>query len=326
MRHDHAGSQEGNAELRRLGAQLRALREAQGLSYEDVTSATHMRCHVVKSIEDGTIEDSMASVYSRGFIKTYCMYLMASDLWRKYSMGIPTTDDSEDDAAEEGENPVEIKHPTAIFRRSSIIWVYIILMCAIGGAAYLLWSQRQQIEEMPDPFQAEEPRFPVSGDAAQSGDVAEVSGDVVSGDAASADILPIPVPRSDDGALSLDNPIPPGSLDWMDETSVSARPVVEIPQSVDRTLLIEITGSNNRLVVEQGGKVLTRRTLGIGGRRSYDVSSATTVTLGAGNKARVVWFGKRYDSIGSDNSSIVLTFRPDGTVTLEKGNSPHFAR
>ncbi|MDR0654624.1 MAG: helix-turn-helix domain-containing protein [Synergistaceae bacterium] len=330
MRQYQEGYQEGSTELRRLGAQLRALREAQGLSYDDVTSATHMRCHVVKSIEDGTIEDSMALIYSRGFIKTYCMYLMASDLWRKYSMGIPTTDDSEEDGAEETENPIEIKHPTAIFRRSSIIWVYMILIVAIAGAAYLLWSQHQEPMPTPDPFPPiDDPRFQASLDAVQSGDVVvmAVSGDSVSGDAVSSDILPIPVPRSDDSASSLDNrPIGSGDLSWMDETSASMRPVVEIPQSVDRTLLIEITGSNNRLVVEQGGKVLTKRTLGIGGRRNYEVSSDTKVTLSAGNKARVVWFGKRYDSIGSDNSSIVLTFHPDGKVTLEKGKSPHFAR
>jgi cytoskeletal protein RodZ len=329
MRQDHAGSQEGSTELRRLGAQLKALREAQGLSYDDVTSATHMRRHVVKSIEDGTIEDSMALIYSRGFIKTYCMYLMASDLWRKYSMGIPTTDDSEEGDAEEIENPVEIKHPTAIFRRSSIIWVYIILVVAIAGAAYLLWRQHQETPAILEPFP------PIGGqlsqaslDAVQSGDiaVAAISGDNISGGAVSADILPIPAPRSGDSALSPDNPIASGDLSWMDETSVSARPVVEIPRSVDRTLRIEITGSNNRIVVERDGKVLTKRTLGIGGRRDYEVSSDTKVTLSAGNKARVIWFGKRYDNIGSDNSSIVLTFHPDGTVTLEKGKSPHFAR
>ena len=328
MRQDRAGSQEGNTELRRLGAQLRALREAQGLSYDDVTSATHMRCHVVKSIEDGTIEDSMALIYSRGFIKTYCMYLMASDLWKKYSMGVPTSDDSEECNAEEIENPIEIKHPTAIFRRSSIIWVYIILVAAIAGAAYLLWAQHQESPPMPGPFPIG-PFSQTSLDAVRSIDIipAEVSGDTVSGDAVSADILPIPVPRSPDSPLSTDNPATiPGNSSWMDETSVSARPVVVIPQSVDRTLLIEITGSNNRLEVEQGGKILTRRTLGIGGRRTYEVTSDTKVTLRAGNKARVVWFGKRYDSIGSDNSEIVLTFHPNGTVTLGKGKSPHFAR
>ena len=329
MRQDQTGSREGSAELRRLGAQLKALREAQGLSYDDVTSATHMRCHVVKSIEDGTIEDSMALIYSRGFIKTYCMYLMASDLWRKYSTGIPTSDDSEEDNDEETENPVEIKHPTAIFRRSSIIWVYIILITAIAGAAYLLWRQHQEAPPIPEPFPIGEQRYPASLDAAQSGDTAvmTISGDNISGDAVSVDILPIPAPRSEDSALTSDNrPVASGDLSWMDETSPSMGPLPEIPQFADKTLLIEITGSNNRLQVERDGKVLTKRTLGIGGRRTYEVTSDTRVTLSAGNKARVVWFGKRYDSIGSDNSSIVLMFHPDGTVTLEKGKSPHFAR
>ncbi|MDR3166105.1 MAG: helix-turn-helix domain-containing protein [Synergistaceae bacterium] len=334
MRQDQTESQEDGTELRRLGAQLKALREAQGLSYDDVTSATHMRCHVVKSIEDGTIGNSMALIYLRGFIKTYCTYLMASDLWQKYSMGMGVSvlsipDDSEDAGMDGIKTPIEIKHPTAIFRRSSIIWVYIILVAAVAGAAYLLWRQYQEPPRILEPFPIGEQHHASSLDAVQSGDTLAVlvSGDNVSKDASSSDILSIPAPRSTDSASSADaRVIASGDLSWMDETSVSARPVVEIPQAADKTLLIEITGSNNRLVVERGGKVLTRRTLGIGSRRSYMVSSDTKVTLSAGNKARVVWLGRRYDSVGSDNSSIVLTFHPNGTVTVEKGKSPHFAR
>jgi hypothetical protein len=111
----------------------------------------------------------------------------------------------------------------------------------------------------------------------------------------------------------------------MNETSAHANPVVELPQFVDRTLLIEITGSNNKLSVERDGKVVTRRTLGIGGRRSYEATSDIKVTVSSGNKARVTWFGKRYDSIGSDNTAISLIFHPDGSVTLVSGKSPHFA-
>jgi hypothetical protein len=71
---------------------------------------------------------------------------------------------------------------------------------------------------------------------------------------------------------------------------------------------------------------VTRRTLGIGGRRTYTVSSDTRVTFGAGNRARVTWYGQRYDPIGSDNTGLVLIFHSDGSVTRESGNSPHFTR
>jgi cytoskeletal protein RodZ len=312
--------------MRKLGAQLRALREAQGLSYDDVASATHVRPHVIKSIENGSIEETVAPIYARGFIKTYCEYLMASDLWRKYCTGATSSEEAGELGADDAEEQIEIKHPTPVFRRSSIIWVYIIIVIAVLGAAYLLWSQSRQPGGMEGSFPLNAPYVspdlrvqPVSEDVPLAGPV--------SGDVPSADVLTIPEPRSPDAGSSGDvRPIASGDLSWMDETSASSRPLAELPQIVDRTLLIEITGSNNRLTVERAGKVVTRRTLGIGGRRSYEVTTDTKVTVSAGNRARVTWFGKRYDSVGSDSSAITLVFHPDGSVTLERGNSPHFAR
>jgi transcriptional regulator with XRE-family HTH domain len=313
---------EDAAEIRRLGGMLKALREAQGLTYDDVSLATHVRPYIIQAIENGTIGDVSAPVYARGFIKTYCEYLMASDLWKKYSQGKLSQNDSGEPETEDDEKSVDIQHPTPIFRRSSIVWVYIILVMAVSGAAYLLWSQRRESGARNDPFFMRFPRAASFDIPAISGDAGHIAPD----DAESAEILPIPAPRSSDAAVSHDGAtVVSGDLSWMYETSASARPMAELPQLIDRTLLIEITGSNNRLTVAQGGKVVTRRTLGIGGRRSYDVTSDVKVTLSSGNKARVTWFGKRYESIGSDNSALTLTFYPDGSVDLISGRSPHFA-
>jgi cytoskeletal protein RodZ len=344
MQHETPGREDNYVDLKRLGDQLRALREAQGLTYEDVAEVTHVRPHVIASIEDGTIEEAAAPVFVRGFIKTYCEYLMAADLWRKYSQGIPSGEDTGDVNAETSRDPVDIIHPTPMFRRSSVIWVYIILVIAVLCAAYLLWSQHRESEQTGDAFSL---RFQdvASSDvsslletapsdalaAVASGDAAAVivlSGDIASGEQLMVPV-PIPQPQNPQGSVSQDNrassgAVASGDLSWMDETSASARPVVELPQFVDHTLLIEITGSNNKLTVEQGGKVVTRRTLGIGGRRSYDVTKDTKVTISSGNKARVTWFGKRYDTIGSDNTALVLVFRPDGSVTVQSGKTSHF--
>jgi transcriptional regulator with XRE-family HTH domain len=329
MRRDAVETGDGG-EIKRLGGMLKALREAQGLTYDDVSVATHVRPHIIQAIENGTIESISAPVYARGFIKTYCEYLMASDLWKKYSQGKLSQDDSGEPAIDEGEEPVDIQHPTPIFRRSSIVWVYIILVMAVTGAAYLLWSQRRESGGSEDSFFL---RFPRSAsfdvpEVSQATD-GEVSGDagyIVSRDGEFMGILPIPAPRSPDMAASRDGgAVASGDLSWMYETSASDRPMPQLPQLIDRTLLIEITGSNNKLTVTQGGKVVTRRTLGIGGRRSYDVTSDVKVTLSSGNKARVTWFGKRYESIGSDNSAITLVFHPEGSVDLIGGKSPHFA-
>ena len=328
MRQNNQGRESNLSEMRKLGAQLRALREAQGLSYEDVAAVTHVRPHVIKSMENGTIEETVPPVYARGFMKTYCEYLMAGDLWRKYCLGIPQSDESEDESTEEAQvEKIEIKHPTPIFRRSSIIWVYIILVVAVIGAAYLLWSQSRQPGGTNGSFPLNQPSASV--------DIAEniiiiPEDETIS---ASPDISSTTVPLPEDAATSPDTAvIPPGDLSWMEETSTTPTPVTEIPQPVqlaDRTLLIEITGSNTQLIVEQGGTWVTRRLqpgLAMGSRRTYTVDSDTSVTLGAGNRARVTWAGQRYDSIGSDNQELILIFHPDGNVTLVSGNSPHFRR
>ena len=335
MRQDNKGRENNSSEMRKLGAQLRALREAQGLSYEDVAAVTHVRPHVIKSMENGTIEETMAPVYARGFMKTYCEYLMASDLWRKYTLGIPQADESGEEFTEEPPEQIEIKHPTPIFRRSSIIWVYIVLVIAVMGAAYLLWSQSQQPGGTNGAFPLNQP--PASMDIVES--IIVISEDegpsaiLLPEDILSPDIPAIPVPMNGDATASPDAAtIPPGDTSWMDETSTPPTPVAEIPQPAqlaDRTLLIEITGNNTRLIVEQGGTWVTRRLqpgLQMGNRRSYTVDSDTRVTIGAGNRARVTWAGQRYDSIGSDNQELILIFHPDGNVTLEQGNSPHFRR
>ncbi|MDR1651507.1 MAG: helix-turn-helix domain-containing protein [Synergistaceae bacterium] len=320
----------GMTELARLGAQLKALREAQGLSYEDVSEATHVRPHIIKAIESGAIEEVSAPVYARGFIKTYCEYLMASDLWKKYSQGAHSSEDSGEAPQDTADEPMEIQHPTPMFQRSSIIWVYMILVVAVLGAAYLLWNQHREESRPENVFAL---RYPdTSGDnaAVSSDEAPAVSSDlppVFSGDISSSDlIVPVPEPQSLDSAVSGERrEIAPGDISWMDAPPASERSQAELPVYIDRTLLIEITGSNNRLTVEQNGKVLTRRTLSIGGRRSYDVNTDTKVAVSSGSKARVTWFGKRYDSIGADNQPITLVFRPDGSVQLVSGKSLHFS-
>ncbi|MDR3075918.1 MAG: helix-turn-helix domain-containing protein, partial [Synergistaceae bacterium] len=211
--------------MKKLGAQLKALREAQGLSFDDVAAATHVRPHMIKSIESGTIEETMPQVYVRGFMKTYCEYLMASDLWRKYSLGIPSGDDSGEVNPEETEEQIEIKHPVPMFRRSSIIWVYIILVVAVLGAAYLLWSQSRQPGGTETAFPLNPPiaspdvteaTAVVSWDKNISGDYVIIIPPLVSGDAVSASVLPIPIPQSPDTPVSRDRrPVASGDLSWM---------------------------------------------------------------------------------------------------------------
>lgn len=334
---------ENNADLKRLGLQLKSLREAQGFSLDDVSNMTHVRPHVLQAIEEGNLDGVSAPVYVRGFVKTYCEYLMADDLWKRFAPLLPSTDIRGLVNTDNSNPSIDIKHPTPMFRRSSIIWVYIILVIAVLAAAYLLWNQHN------DPNRDEMAFFLRSSDVT-SGDVEApfpeaVSADAVlpvSGDLAaraatpdvppatppSADILPSARPqRPSSGAAPETAPVTASfDMSWMDgPVSASARPAAEIPQIRDRRLFVEITGPNNRLTVLRNDKMVTRRALGAGSRRTYDVYADTRVTIDIGNRARITWQGKRYDSIGGDGNPVTLIFRPDGSVSVEEGNVPHFA-
>jgi transcriptional regulator with XRE-family HTH domain len=262
---------DGTADIAELGGQLKALREAQGLSYEDVANTTRVRPHMLKAIEDGTIEQIAAPVYARGFVKTYCECLLADDLWRKYSKRLKSPDTIK--PAEEGVS-VDINHPTPMFRRSSIIWVYVLLVFAVIGAAFLLWSQQKDREGFEHGFflRIQDMEGTVSPDAGVSAVPSVIAG------ATSRDLAAVPIPRASmsrdaaAGAMSGDLSLVSADLSWMgiDITAISGGPrVPTVRQMASRQeLLIEIKGKKTRLVVNQGGKNVTTRELTAGDSRT----------------------------------------------------------
>ena len=331
---------ESMTDIGKLGEQLRELREAQGLSYDDVSNSTRVRPHMLRAIEEGRIEEVAAPVYARGFVKTYCEYLLADDLWRKYNscLFMPDTDVVSPSRKAESDSQVEINHSTPVFRRSSIIWVYVVLVIAVLGAAFLLWSQqREGGGGVGFPLRIQEPRQGTSQDASASDDARAPNGSraPVSPDAVSADsaVRPNPLPVSAGGA-SRDNAAgsiagaSSGDLSWMDEAAsgalIAGRSVDGRVVQADRKLFIKITGRQNRLVVRQGGENLTRRTLSAGDVRSYDVTVETEVSFSVGSAADITWFGKDYNGVGSEKNPISMVFYPDGGVRVITGISPYF--
>jgi cytoskeletal protein RodZ len=325
-------------DIGRLGEQLRELREAQGLSYDDIAKSTKVRPHMLRAIEEGRIDEVAAPVYARGFVKTYCEYLLADDLWRKYNRCFfPSDGDAVNSSHKaESDSQVEINHFPPVFRRSSIIWVYVVLVVAVLGAAFLLWNQQREGENgMGFPLRIQELRQGISEDEPDPDDAssrAPASSQVlVSSDASSADLSalpkssPIPV-----GGVSASHSAAElsGDLSWMDGAAGAAltagRSMDGRAASADNKLFIKITGSQNRLVVRQGGKDLTRRTLLAGSVRSYDIAMETEVSFSVGSAADITWFGRSYEGIGGEKSSISMVFYPGGEVRVTAGMSPYF--
>jgi hypothetical protein len=261
-------------------------------------------------------------------VKTYCEYLLAGDLWRKYSCCLSSPDAIK--PANE-ESAVDINHPTPIFRRSSIIWVYVLLVIAVLAAAFLLWSQQRDREGFEHGFFLR----------IQDRERIASSDEVVSADSTapavilSPDVLATPLPAAmlrgipEREGASEDVGAPPVDLSWMGGviTVTSGEYFVPTIRQVAsrQELLIEITGRKTRLVVNQGGKNVTTRELTAGDSRTYYVKSDTEVRLGVGNAADVTWFGMKYETVGSDENPLSLIFYPDGSVMTTSGNSRHFS-
>ena len=325
-----------DVELIKLGEQLRDLREAQGLTYEDVASETHVRPHILKAIEEGRINDFAAPVYVRGFTKTYCEYLMAEDLWKKYLQHLPTSDAPK---VKKGtlHASTAINHPTPIFRRSSIIWVYLVLIFAVMAAAFLLWNQHSNPNQLGNGFflrntqeggdgntpplisqdeteTREETATPIT--AGDTRPVATISPEVTILNAGQS----ATIPSSSDGSVD---------LSWLDgvqtvQSSVDEQAIQS--QIPDGTLLIEMR-KPAKLTVLQGGNVVTRRSMTAEGQhasRTYQVDSATSVNLSSGDAADISWYGRKYEPIGSDGDPLSLVFHPDGRVEVTGGHSGHF--
>jgi hypothetical protein len=348
MRNNFSGKQtDAASNLSVLGAHLKSLREAQGLSYDDVEKSTHVRPHILRAIEEGRVESEAPMVYARGFIKTYCEFLMAMDLWRKYCGSISSEGDVSAFKGKSDGVQVDLRHRTPVFRRSSIIWVYIVLFAAVLCAAYLLLNQRGVLEIEG---------FFLRGSGETSVGSADLpSSSTPSGDQSGASVPPEIPPAEEFGIFSYDIPAsaaPPigdlpspdrasfaasdrgsGNLSWMDGGGGSSSVDSVMPQmsqaessvrARDRRLRIVITGGENNLIVEQNGKVVTRRRLAKGGTREYDVKGDTSISLSVGNGAEITWFGKKYDQVGLNASPLSLVFHPDGSVSVKSGETAHF--
>lgn len=305
---------ESKDSLEDLGRKLRLLREGQGFSLEDVERATHIRAHFIAAIEEGRFEDLPERVYTRGFIKSYCDFLSAPDLWERYkpllSMKTPPVD----------LNVLErYTPPHKVFRRSSRFWIYLILILAIGGATFLVWEQRTSIKStlghsaitQVHPSIAENPQppqvgVPTSGEALSSEPTQSVSHEVSAGFGEKASL------QSSDQTSSVD-------LSWMDaDKAKNAKPRAKaaIPSEagVQESVLGLTADKPCWVFISQGGKVLYSGTMRAGDSKQFSVTSDTQVKLGNFGAAHLSWRGREITRSQGQPHVVTLIFHPDGTV------------
>lgn len=313
-------------DMRNFGDQLRQIREAQELSLDHVSAATHIRRGVIEQIERGDLDSIAAPVYARGFIRTYCNILEADDIWKKYStrLSLLAPDIREID---DHVSAVDMAVERSVKGTGSLTLVYLVLLLAAIGAGVFLWLQVNAPNGEDSGFFLKT-KVPSSVTQNENGRTESP----ISDDHLMKYIQPTQTDISDDAArLSVYLSVDIQQEDDLRQSSVSDEKAALIadtapaplPISADGKLSIKIHGPV-RLVVQQGQKVTTRRNLDAGSVRNYTVRQETPVSMSVGNAASVTWLGKTYSPAGNRSEPLALVFYPDGRVRLVEGHSDHF--
>lgn len=293
-----------------LGIRLKKIREAQGLSIADVSSGTKIQKHYLTAIEEGDLDYLPRGPYVRSFIRQYCDYLSAPDIWKSY------------DVITQKQKAVAVSTPSGeeknysdslkVFKPRSFLWLYLLIVLSLGAAGWITWQYRGDIKtSATSPLEGgtagsvreqepEEPEEPLSADKAVD-------------------------PLSDD-VVSKDEQV---DLSWMDgkqqQGTKSAVDVKDLKQQAGASKedaqprSVRVTAENAYVwaKISQGGKVLFEGTMKPGEYREYEVGSSLPirVRLGKPGSSSVFWEGKKIFPVAPGDRPATKFFWPDGKIT-----------
>jgi len=121
------------------GPDLKAIREAKGISLKDIYNATRVSVPILEAIEGGRFHLLPEPVYARTFIKSYAKFLdMDSkptlDLYEQYLRsltGAPSFRENMEKNAESRQKSAK--------KRRTVLWM-VVLAAAAASLLYLLWA------------------------------------------------------------------------------------------------------------------------------------------------------------------------------------------
>lgn len=301
--------QKTQIQINELGARLKKIREAQGLSIADISGETKIQKHYLAAIEEGDLDHLPRGPYVRSFIRQYCNYLSAPDIWKSYDVitknrkaeALPTSDGDETNYSDSPK----------IFKPRSFLWLYLLIALSLGAAVWITWQYRGDITtSATSPIDGgtagtvreEEPEEPLSADEA----IPLVSGDVVSKDE------------------QVD-------LSWMDgkpqqqqgsEAAAEAKgpePQTGASKQDDRPRSVRVTAENAYVwtKISQGGKILFEGTMKPEEYKEYEVGSnlPIRVRIGKPGSSSVLWEGKKIFPVAPGDRPATKFFWPDGKMT-----------
>ncbi len=292
------------AQIKELGSKLRRIREAQKLSIAEISNKTKIQKHYLSAIEEGNLDLLPKGPYVRSFIRQYCEYLSAKDLWSTY-----------DSMTKEQKNvsPVFKEHEEQsysdtpkVFKSRSYMWLYLLVVISLGAAGWITWQYRGDMSNVAT--------SPIDGGTTslmQSNDIAPkpLSSDAVS--------YPVSVDLVS-GEQSVD-------LTWMDGApsdqpkSVSVAPVMQKKPGVQQSKALKVIAENGTVWVKisQSGTIFFEGILTSGESKEYEVGPDNPIRVRFGNpgKTAVTWDAKTISPIGTGSRPITKYFWSDGSTT-----------
>ena len=296
---------ERQAEFVKLGSKLKTLREAQKLAIAQISDQTKIQRQYIKSIEDGKLETLPKGPYTRSFLRQYCTYLRAEDLWRAYDaltsdqkVKIPKYEVKE-------ENSFQTTSPK-VFKHRSTWWIYALVAVSLVAAAYLTWNYRSDMSSVAT--------NPMGGGTAPVAN------------APTSDEQP-PAPTVSDAAAK--NASTSVDLGWMDGKAPQPKAApAPAPVSGDQPKPAALQSNELKIVplgvvwvkVSQGNTVFFQGIMQVSEDKVYTVSEEEPLRIRFGNPAKsaVEWQGKTSGPLGKDKKPITRYYWSDGKVTDKK--------
>src|SRR5882724_5310448 len=276
-----------------LGPYLRGLREAKGMSLDDIARSTRAGRRHLEALESDTFGELPAPVFVKGFIRAYCEFLDSSS---EEALGLYRETTGEPAAPHGPLRPLLAPRP----RRAGPLAISIILFVALGVSLFALrlglQSSRKDTSMVSTPAKEEARKATASVSASSAGKPgADAPGTPSAAPTPAAPAASAPAaalaPSSGPAAPSASAPAPSSP-----SATVEAKPGNHhlIVRAIEPTWL--------RVQVDEGQ--VAEELLQTGAVREWNATRRFTLTVGNAGGVEIDLNGKRMPSLGAKGAVI----------------------
>jgi cytoskeletal protein RodZ len=276
-----------------LGLYLRGLREAKGMSLDDIARSTRVGRRHLEALETDTFGELPAPVFVKGFIRAYCEFLDSS---AEEALGLYRETTGEPAAPHGPLRPLLAPRP----RRAGPLAISIILFVALGASLFALrlglQSSRKDTATVSTPANEETRKATASVSASSVGQ----PGADTPGTSSAAPIPAAPAASAPAAALAPSSSPAASSTSAPAPSSPSA--TVEAKPGNQHLIVRAIEPTWLRVQVDEGQ--VAEELLQAGAVREWSATRRFTLTVGNAGGVEIDLNGKRMPSLGAKGAVI----------------------